>query len=293
MKKRPHHRILYLLLALLAAMAVSCTKRIDIPLQTGEEKLVVEGYLFGKDSVSWVRLTKTTSYFSDKPSPPVSHATVWVKHQTRQWQLTESASQPGSYFLLDTSFHLIPSDTFQLEIRLQKPVGGFTDYKSSTTAPPLRIHIDSIGIEFAPDFKKWMVRFYGQDLPGKDYYLFNSRVNGRIISDSILLKTVREDVFFDGRYVSGMVVQVLNEDLLKAGDTYTLLGSNITKAYYTYMRALQDEVADKNPLFSGPPANVTGNINHGALGFFTAFYTTRYRVTIQSLPVGNKADPAR
>ncbi len=285
MKKKLFQSVLFLTLL---AIGVSCTQRMDVPLRSGDEKLVVEGYLFPKDSVSWIRLTKTSAYFSDAPSPAIRHAKVWVRHGQKQWLLSESDLQPGRYFLRDTSFHLIPSDTFQLKIKLQTPVGGYTDYESRTPVPPLRIHTDSIGIEFAPDFKKWMIRFYGQDLPGKDYYLFNSRVNGKIVSDSILLKTVRQDVFFDGRYVSGMVVQVLNENLLKSGDAYTLLASNITKEYYDYLRALQDEVADKNPLFSGPPANATGNISHGAMGFFTAFFTNRYRVTIQSLRKRNK-----
>jgi hypothetical protein len=228
-----------------------------------------------------VRLTKTSGYFSDEAPPPVSHAQVVVSHKSQQWQLTESSTQPGVYFLPDTSFQLIVSDTFDLNIRLQNSVGGHTHYESQTIVPPLRIHIDSLGIEFAPDFKKWMIRYFGQDLPGKDYYLFNSRVNGEIVTDSILQKVVREDAFFDGRYVSGAVVQVLNDNAMKVGDHYTLMASNITEAYYNYLASLMDEVGDKNPLFSGPPANVKGNISNGALGFFTSFLTTSFTVKLK------------
>ncbi len=270
-------------LSTVMALAPSCTKRIDIPLKSGDVKLVVEGYLFDSDSVSWVRLTQTAGYFSNEPSPPVNGAAVSVADARHRWKLQESSVQPGYYFLRDTAFHLTPSDTFELNIRLQHPVGGYSQYQSRTSVPPLRIHIDSLGIEFAPDFKKWMIRYYGQDFPGKDFYLFNSRVNGKIVTDSILQKVVRKDVFFDGRYVSGAVVQVLREEVMKTGDYYTLMASNITKSYYNYLSALQDEVAEKNPLFSGPPANVAGNINHGALGFFTAFFTTRYRVRLEEI----------
>ncbi len=266
---------------LVVATGFSCTKRVDIPLKTGDEKLVVEGYLFGSDSVSWVRLTKSSGYFSDELPPAVSHARVVVSDKDRQWLLTESPAHPGVYFLSDSSFHLIVSDTFKLDIQLQNPVGEYSRYASRTVVPPLRIHIDSLGIEYAPDFEKWMIRYYGQDLPGKDYYLFNSGVNGQIVSDSILQKVVRKDDFFDGRYVSGAVVQVLNEETMKVGDYYTLMASNITEAYYYYLASLIDEVGDKNPLFSGPPANVKGNISNGALGFFTAFLTTTYTVHLK------------
>ncbi len=268
---------------LVATLTFSCTKRVEIPLNTGDVKLVVEGYLFGSDSVSWVRLTRTSSYFSNEPPPPVSHAQVVVSHKTQQWLFTESTTHPGVYFLLDRSFHLIVSDTFKLRIQLQNPVGNHSRYESQTVVPPLRIHIDSLNIEYAPDFKKWMVRYFGLDFPGKDFYLFNSRVNGKIVTDSILQKVVREDVFFDGRYVSGAVVQVLNEDVMKPGDNYTLMASNITKEYYDYLTALQDEVGEKNPLFSGPPANVEGNINKGALGFFTSFQTTSLQVELKEI----------
>ncbi len=272
-----------ILLFLATALALSCTKRVDIPLQQGNLKLVVEGYLFGNDSVSWVRLTQTSDYFSNRPSPSVSGASVILSDKVNRWILKESPSKPGYYFLDDSTFSPAPSDTFKLKIELKQPVGGHSTYESQTAIPPLRLHIDSLGIEFAPDFKKWMVRYYGQDLPGSDYYLFNSSVNGKIVTDSILQKVVREDAFFDGRYVSGAVVQILNENVMKPGDYYTLLASNITKEYYEYLTALQEEVEDKNPLFSGPPANVQGNISNGALGFFTAFLTTSYVVKLKSL----------
>ena len=266
---------------LIGVAGFSCTRRMNIPLKTGDEKLVVEGYLFGNDSISWVRLTKTSGYFSNEPPSPVSHAQVVVSDKSKQWLLAESPTDPGAYFLTDNSFHLLVSDTFDLNIQLQAPVGGHTNYQSQTAIPPLRILIDSLSIEFAPDFKKWMIRYFGQDLPGKDYYLFNSMVNGKIVTDSILQKVVRNDAFFDGRYISGAVVQALNEDVMKIGDQYTLMASNITKQYYDYLASLQAEVGDKNPLFSGPPANVKGNISNDALGFFTSFLTTSFSVKLK------------
>jgi hypothetical protein len=276
--------IAWLILTIILASA--CTKRVDIPLKTGDIKLSVEGYLFDTDSISWVRLTKTSGYFSDEPPPAVSKAQVTVAYNSRQWPLTESDTAPGLYFIEDSSFRLVAGDTYSLQILLPAPIGGYSRYESQTTVPPLRIHIDSLNMEYAPVFKQWVVRYFGQDMPGRDYYLFNSQVNGKIVTDSILQKTVREDRFFDGRYVSGVVVQVLKQNKLKPGDIYTLMASNITKEYYEYLQALQDEIGEKNPLFSGPPANVTGNINHGALGFFTAFFTTAYEVRLKKLESG-------
>jgi len=120
--------IIFILLA--AALVFSCTKRVNIPLRSANIKLVVEGYLFSNDSVSWIRLTKTSGYFSNEPSPPVSHAQVVVSHDTRQWQLMESPTMPGIYLLSDSSFHLIASDTYKLMIHYRIPLESRVSLKA-------------------------------------------------------------------------------------------------------------------------------------------------------------------
>jgi hypothetical protein len=47
--------------------------------------------------------------------------------------------------------------------------------------------------------------------------------------------------------------------------------SSIDEVFYKYVIALQGETRTSIPLFSGPPANLPGNISNGALGYFTAF----------------------
>jgi hypothetical protein len=41
-----------------------------------------------------------------------------------------------------------------------------------------------------------------------------------------------------------------------------------------------------NPLFSGPPANVKGNISNGAIGFFAAYTTSRSRIKVENKGYG-------
>jgi hypothetical protein len=50
--------------------------------------------------------------------------------------------------------------------------------------------------------------------------------------------------------------------------------SGITKEYYDFL--YQAQMAGFNiPFFTGPPANVKGNITHGAVGFFAAYSNSR------------------
>ena len=56
--------------------------------------------------------------------------------------------------------------------------------------------------------------------------------------------------------------------------------SGITKEYYNFVQEVQ--IAGFNiPLFTGPPANVVGNIDNGAIGFFAAYSVTRAKCVIK------------
>jgi len=279
-----HISLLFLSLLVLA----SCTERMSIDLPTANQKLVVEGYLFPGDSSSWIRLTTTSAYFANQPPHAVLNASLGLDDGHESWVFHPLAQKPGYYFINANEFTALPGKIYHLNIQLSSPIGNETHFESQTTMPPLRIHIDSIGIQYAPDIKNWVIRLYARDSVGKDFYLFNSRVNDRLITDSIPRKSVRSDEFFDGRYLHGLIVQVLNKDELHPGDLYQLDASNITEAYYNYIQGLQLEIGNKNPLFSGPPANAQGNISGGALGFFTAFATTSFRVKLQASKSINK-----
>jgi hypothetical protein len=86
--------------------------------------------------------------------------------------------------------------------------------------------------------------------------------------------SIVEDEFFDGNYANGVWIASLfteeeTENLLP-GDTVSVETYMIDKAYYDFIFAAQIETTMKNPIFSGPPANVPSNISNGALGSFAA-----------------------
>ena len=274
---------LYIFLITLGVqLFTACTERMQIDLPESAKKLVVEAYLFPGDSASWVRLTESANYFSNQPPKAVTHASVKLDDgQGSVWEFNNLDTDSSIYSLPAQTFEPETSKVYHLDIRMNQPLGGHTHFESTTMLPPLRIHADSIAIDYAPDIEKWMVRLYALDPLGKDFYLFNSRVNGHCITDSVQRKVVRSDVYFDGRYLPGAIVQVLNKDELKIGDQYELIISEISEAYYHYLSDLQAETETKNPIFSGPPANVQGNITEGALGFFTAFSSTSMRVVLK------------
>jgi hypothetical protein len=55
--------------------------------------------------------------------------------------------------------------------------------------------------------------------------------------------------------------------------------SSITKEYYNFIQEVQ-QAGIQIPFFSGPPANVEGNISNGGVGFFAAYSNSFAKVII-------------
>ncbi len=270
----------YFVIVLLSGAFHACTERIDIDLKEGDVKLVVEGYLFNGDSVSWVRLTKTSGYFNGNPPAPVSGARVSVSNRQFDVPFAEKEGGTPGIYLAPGIIHWNSGDTYRLSIDLKEAVGGNTHFEASTVMPEVTATVDSLSMQFIPGFERWLVRLYGQDNPTKDYYMFNSIARGRLITDTLSRKGITDDDFFNGNYINGMVVQILYGKELEPGAPYTLVMSDITKDYFYYLRSAMEEMGPHDPLFSGPPANVETNISNGAVGFFTGFPLVRYTVIV-------------
>ena len=140
------------------------------------------------------------------------------------------------------------------------------------------ISIDSIGADFHPEWGPkgiWTIKLYAQE-PGNEvnYYLFNFYRNGELMTDTITKKVVSDDKFYNGSYMNGVdVIYINNEhtwETLYPGDEIILQMSGITKEYFDFINQVQ-QAGFSIPFFTGPPANVQGNITNNGIGFFAAW----------------------
>ncbi len=255
---------------IIAITIASCTEKMDINLGTTYTRLVVSGHVTPLQGEQYIKLTKTADYFANEPPPPVTGATVTVDDGTFTTPFTEDTINKG-YYRAPDGFLGISGITYQLNIDLSEPIVGETHFSATEKMPQLIDNIDSIIVEKNPNFKKWMVRLYALDPPATNFYMFNGLRNGKIITDSVSRVRVSDDRLYNGNYTNGTVVLVLNEDELSPGDIFTLELSNITEEYANFILDLQAEIRPHDPMFSGPPANVSTNITNGAVGFFAAY----------------------
>ncbi len=258
------------IIGLTLVLASSCTERIDIELEDTYTRLVVEGTLTDEASAHRVILTTTSSYFENQPAPKVGGATVSITDGINTFMLKEL--QPGIYET-DSTVKGEIGKTYTLQIEdIDINNDGKTEKYTATSKINPIAPLDSIDIEFRSDWGDiWTVKVYALDPPTTEYYMFNVYNNGVLLSDTIDEVIVTDDILFNGNYTNGIVSQWFEEDEGDIGDTITFEMASIRKEYADFLFQLQEETGYNSPLFSGPPANVQGNISNDALGFFAAY----------------------
>ena len=269
--------------ALFVAVLSSCVERIDINLDESHTRLVVDGS-FTTDTIRQkVILTTTTSYYYNQPAPAVEGADIEISDGTDVYDLREEA--PGVYST-EYPVYGIPGRTYTLNIRLASQVGGYSEYTASAELFPVN-RLDSLNLEYHPDWSDngvWEVKCFVQDPPTNDYYRFRVSKNNRMLSDSLADWFVTDDRFYNGNYAYGAPVAYLrqntSEEILNPGDSVGVEMNSLSKEYAGFIWEAQAEVNGSNPLFSGPAANVRGNISNGAIGFFAAYSISRAYIIV-------------
>ncbi|MEI6884205.1 MAG: DUF4249 domain-containing protein [Bacteroidota bacterium] len=274
-----------LLSVLLLFVVASCTERIDVKLDESYTRLIIDGSITTDLAPSVVTLTKSSGYFSNAPSPKVTGATVTLFDGTTLYQLTETVpGKSGMYSSRDP----LPGKAgkeYTLHVEMPEAISGHTSYEAACILNPVA-SIDSVTVTFHPDWGNngiWSINLYAQE-PGnqENFYLFNWFRNGVPMSDSIQEKIVMDDKFISGKYIAGLNIFDIDNthkwETLKPGDTITLQMSGITKGYLNFISQVQ-QAGFNIPFFTGPPANVQGNVGSGGSGYFAA-YSNSYATTI-------------
>ncbi|MCF8304623.1 MAG: DUF4249 domain-containing protein [Bacteroidales bacterium] len=284
MKKLKYIKTLALFM-LTVALFSSCTEKIDVELDESYTRLVVDGSITTDTMAHTIRLVETADYFANQPATPVTGAEIKINDGTGSIQLIED--KPGIYKTAPDYF-AEAGKTYHLTINLQSEVGGHTSYEASETVNPIA-EMDSIGFKYWPNLGDgyWEVKCYVLDPPTTEFYMFDSYINDKLVTDTITERMVVDDILYNGSYTNGIGVAWLDQELptekAGKGDKITIRASSISEGYANFLWELTDETEGNNPLFDGPPANIKGNISNGAIGYFAA-----YSVDYESRVIGDE-----
>jgi hypothetical protein len=265
-----------LAMLLLIILAASCTERIDVELDQTYTRLVVDGGISTDTGSYAIDLTRTADFFFNEPAPRVVNATVRLNDGDNEFMMYETVPGISGRYQTDSTFAGVIGKSYNITIELPEKIDNQTVYTASCKMMKVA-RLDSIAINFQPDWGNkgvWEIKLWAQDPPGEvNYYMFHYYRNDTLKTDSIWKVPTSDDRFFNGNYIAGITAVYINNnhpwETLRPGDKITLKMSGITKEYFDFINQVQ--LAGYNiPFFTGPPANVVGNISDGAVGFFSA-----------------------
>lgn len=279
-------RTLPILLSLFLGLA-SCTEVIEIDLDSTYNRLVVYGSLTTDSIQHTVKLSTTSDYFSNEPSPAVSGAQVQIMFDNTILQLQENDTLPGVY-ATPYAFRGTPGVDYHLQIsQVDVDEDGINENYSAVSTMPSVPLLDSISLIYfqSPFVSGYQVLMYAEDPATRDWYSFKFWKNQDLLTDRLSKFSVQSDDFYNGTYLSGLPVGFLSDDdpreAILRGDTVIFGLIKIEKAYYDFVTDAQLELIGNIPLFSGPSANVRSNIDNGGKGIFTTYAIKRVSLVIK------------
>lgn len=267
-------RKIFLFIGCLPVFLLSgCEEIMDLQFEASNLKtLVVEGQITTDTVAHQVMLSWTGNFFNKPPQDRVTGAILTISDGEKTFGLSETPTQPGIY-KTDPDVYGEPGKSYTLQIRL--PDGReFSGTDELLSCSP----VDSIAQSDNYNHGYFGFTYYGYDLllyamepePIGDHYLYFLYLNDSLATDSLSEVLFASDEFVNGNYIKGLPTHLIGEDQF-IGDSMkvTLEMQSITMAYYEFLTGMLLEIWRGTP-WDGPPANVPGNMNNGARGFFRA-----------------------
>ncbi len=264
-------------------LLVSCEEVMDVSFSGDSSKnLVVQGSITTDTTAHQVTLSLTGDFFDKPVQEMVSGAEVTITDGDTTYILTET--EPGKYLTAPDVCGEV-GKTYTLDIML-------SDGRRYSASDHLSSCGDIDSIRQSANYNTYMfgygydVLFYGQEPPQQgDNYMYFLYINNVLYSDTLSEVIFANDEFVNGNYVGEFIVYRIRESDLQ-GDTslVTLEMHSITPEYYDFMNAMMLETVWKGSPWDGPPANVNGNLNNGARGYFRASEIKRRSRIFRSSP---------
>ncbi len=259
-----YHKILF---AAAVTLLSSCTKVIDVDLNSKEPQIVIEGKIDNRATIDTVLITNTVNFSESNSFPAVSGATVSI---TDDLGATEVLTEviPGKYII--KSMQGVPGRKYILSVFVNNKT-----YKAESTMP-MPVNMDSLIVQknagFGGDAIQILPVFL--DPAGKvNFYRFKEYINGKRVDANFLYNDRLRDGLPNARALRSFGV----DDEIKIGDKIWVEMYCIDEANYKYFYSLNQNTNGQ----TAAPANPVTNWSNGALGYFSAHTLQVKTVTIQ------------
>lgn len=241
----------------------SCTKVIDIHLDTSAPKLVVEGIVSNNFRETFVRISKSVEFSEPNNFPAVDNALVILKDSNTNAfdTLYETKNNEGVLIYKPHRIKGVIGHTYQLKVN----VNG-QQYEASSQMPDsvaftgLKLFATNSASDTSVTFT--IVPQYIDQKGVSNYYRFIQYINHKK-DDGI--NVLNDDVGDGLPNERPIFTNTIN---IRLNDTVAVKMLNIDKNVYQYFYELEQNA---NQL-GVTPSNPVSNISNGALGYFSAQY---------------------
>lgn len=230
---------------------LSCTKVVEVDLETAEPKLVIDA------SIDWVKgttgneqrikLSTTTGYYSTT-FPTVSGADIVITNSANTVFSFIEDSGTGEYICSD--FHPVIGETYTLKVVLNGET--YTATETCIGVPDIENKIEQNNTGgFGGD--EIEIKYQYQDNGDEENYYLH-----RIVSP--VSKFPDYKVQDDANSQGSLLREFFSDEDLKTGDLINIRLYGISKRYYDYFRKLLAASGAGNGPFQTTPGSVRGNI---------------------------------
>jgi hypothetical protein len=255
----------------------SCEEVINVDLNSADPAFVVEAKIY-KDSVSLVRLTETTSYFSPDEPGIIEDAMVKISDGTS----SDMLEYTGNGYYRGDSIIGTEEKTYEIEIGHDGTI-----YKGVSTMPE---NIELIWVWFGKSEDQSIFNPNGEtvftiscvflDNPEtENYYMIRYLEDGEMIEKNYFMLTDKDAV--GGTFRNSNDSIFFAESIFYEGGTVDVEVFAIDKPVYDFFLQLNDVLFWKRRVMPPTPYNPVSNIDNGALGYFTAWGYDVERIVLE------------
>lgn len=281
----------YVIALLSIAIISSCTEDTTINTKNSAYVPVIYGTITNQDVRQQIQVSSSSGYFDKEVNKRIANAVVTIKEDSgmvsKSYVLTQDSVGSGIYVTKDPMKGK-PGWTYSLSVVMDFNNDGSNEEYTAECMMPEALKVDSFNIskKKVGEYTLYSLNISAQDDGDvENYYMGRYSINGawyNKISKYIMFN----DVSLNGEYVKNLSVWNFNDVADKSkfsdddakdmifmspGDSMVVEFSNISKAYFNFINECASQKNGSNPMFGGPPANISTNMSNGARGFFTAY----------------------
>ncbi len=257
-----------------------CEDVIVIDLNSAAPRIVIEGEITNTDTLSIVKITKSTDFYQPGVYKKVSGANIVITDSDGN-SSTLTEIEDGLY--KTNSIKGEPGKSYSITVKAE----GKT-YQAESTMPK-QVNLDSLAIEVAPyppgggeDKKRYFLHLYFIDPPDVDNYCrFKVFNNGAQLGGFFIYF----DKYTNGNKIDYRLVLQAKKNNIKIGDILTAELQSIDKAAFDFYKTANSVNASRaggRPNSSSvAPANPITNWSNKALGVFTAYSVSRQSIKVE------------